>query len=363
MSHYEERLERDLTAIRQHVFELGERVEESLKDAVEALIAYDWDAANEVIIGDMVTNRSSRSLDRACHAFVVRHAPSAGHLRFVSSVLRISVALERLGDYAVTVARETVQMGAPLPDAVKSDVELVAHQGWAMLDQALHAFVDRDADLARSTMGQTAQVNMTFQKVYADLLAEGEQGEHPVKDLFALLGVIASIGRVSDHAKNICEETVFTVTGETKEPKVFRILFADRRNDVASQIAEAFARKAFPNTGRYESAGWEPAESVPPELVEFLAGQGLDLAGLDPMPFEASPARLADYHIVVALDDGVRERVTEVPYHTIVLRWDLPSGEDGPESADGQAAISEVYRAVTERVSSLVEALRGADAD
>lgn len=363
MSHYEERLERDLAAITAHVFELGERVEEALKDTVDALLANDWDASNAVILGDMATNRSSRALDRACHAFVVRHAPSAGHLRFVSSVLRISVALERLGDYAVTVARENVQMRGPLPESVRRDVELIAHQGWAMLDQALHAFVERDVDLARTTMGQTAQVEMTFQKVYADLLAEGEQGQHSVKDLFALLGVIASIGRVSDHAKNICEETVFTVTGETKEPKVFRILFVDRRNDFASQIAEAFARKAFPNSGRFESAGWDAAETVPAELIEFLAGHGLDLDGLEPTPFEASPARLADYHLVVALDAGVRERIAEVPYRTIVLEWDLPVVDATRQAGDGGNDASETYRQVTERVSSLIETLRGADAD
>ena len=360
MSHYEERLEQDLAAIRGHVFELGERVEESLKAALEALIANDWDASNEVILGDMVTNRSSRELDRACHAFVVRHAPSAGHLRFVSSVLRISVALERMGDYAVTVARENIQLRNPLPEAVLSDVQLIAHQGWAMLDQALHAFVERDVDLARSTMGQTAQVELTFQKVYADLLAEGEGGRHSVKDLFALLGVIASIGRVSDHAKNICEETVFTVTGETKEPKVFRILFVGRKNNFASQIAEAFARKAFPNSGRYESAGWEPADDVPTELVEYLADKGLDLSGLVPTPFDTTPARLADYHVIVALDGSVRERISDVPYRTIVLQWNLPSTADALGSEEGMA---EIYREVTGRVASLMETLRGADAD
>jgi phosphate transport system protein len=360
VSHYEERLERDLAGIRQHVFKLGERVEESLKQAVEALIANDWDASNEVILGDMVINRSSRELDRTCHAFVVRHAPSAGHLRFVSSVLRISVALERMGDYAVTVSRENIQLTDPLPESVLSDVQLIAHQGWAMLDQALHAFVERDVDLARTTMGQTTQVELTFQKVYADLLAEGEREQHSVKDLFALLGVIASIGRVSDHAKNICEETVFTVTGETKEPKVFRILFVGRRNDSATQIAEAFARKAFPNSGRYESAGWDPADAVPSEFVDHLAEQGLDLSGLVPTPFETSAARLADYHVVVAMGEGVRERIPDVPYRTVVLHWDLPAPESGEDAGDG---ASRMYRAVTEQVSSLMVSLRGPNAD
>lgn len=363
MSHYERRLEQDLEAIRQHVYELGELVEESLKDAVGALLAHDWDAANAVILGDMDTNRSSRELDHRCHAFVVRHAPSAGHLRFVSSVLRLSVALERMGDYAVTIGRETIQLGAPAPESVRSDVELIAQQSWTMLDQALHAFMTQDVELAHKTMGQTAQVEMTYQKVYADLLAEGEAGEHSVRDLFALLGVIASIGRVSDHAKNICEETVFTATGDTKEPKVFRVLFVDERNEVASQIAEAFARKAYPNSGRYESAGWNPAERVPEALVEFLADQGLDLAGLETSNFDPSPALIGAYHLVVGLDGQLRQRIEQVPYRTLVLEWDLPVSSGDTGSPEGRAGIEETYREVTDRVRSLMESLRGAHAD
>lgn len=362
MSHYEERLEQDLEAIRQHVHDLGEHVEASLKDAVQALLEHDWDAANDVILGDMATNRSSRALDHACHAFVVRHSPSAGHLRFVSSVLRINVALERMGDYAVTVGRETIQLSGPLPDSVKSDIELIAHQSWSMLDQALHAFMTEDVELARKTMGQTTQVEMTFQKVYADLLAEGEGGGHSFKDLFALLGVIASIGRVSDHAKNIGEETVFTATGETKQAKVFRILFVDEKNEIASQLAEAYARDAYPDSGRYESAGWNPSEALSASAISFLESKAVDVEGLEPSGFETMRARIADYHIVVALDDGVRSRIPEVPYRTLILQWNLPA-VDALTDGSNEAAFEAAYAELTDHVRGLMDNLQGTDGD
>ena len=71
---------------------------------MHALLTRDRELAAEVILGDLPINREVRAIDALCHAFVARHLPSAGHLRFVSSVLRLNVELERIGDYAVTIA-------------------------------------------------------------------------------------------------------------------------------------------------------------------------------------------------------------------------------------------------------------------
>ena len=64
-----------------------------------------------------------------------------------------------------------------------------------------------------------------------------------------------------------------------QEPKTFTILFVDQRNDRASQLAEAWARKYYPKSGVYMSAGWAPADRLAPELLEFVETHGLDFAG------------------------------------------------------------------------------------
>ena len=71
----------------------------------------------------------------------------------------------------------------------------------------------------------------------ADLVREGERRSRPLKELFALLIILHRMERVADQAKNICEETIFAATGETKPPKTYNILFVDRGNDLASQLA------------------------------------------------------------------------------------------------------------------------------
>ena len=120
MTHYEERLEQDLAAIRERVRDITQRVDVALAHATKALITGDRGLANETILGDLVINRRVRKLDGRCHAFVARHLPSAGHLRFVSAVMRLSIALERIGDYAVVIARELGQLDQEPSETLKA---------------------------------------------------------------------------------------------------------------------------------------------------------------------------------------------------------------------------------------------------
>jgi len=112
MTHYEERLEKDLVRLREGVATVGNKVQQALEHAVRALLERDHELAYDTVLGDMPINRDVRAMDRHCHVFVARHLPSSGHLRYVSSVMRLNVALERIGDYAVAISREAVQLTA-----------------------------------------------------------------------------------------------------------------------------------------------------------------------------------------------------------------------------------------------------------
>ena len=147
-SHYEERLTRDLNWITELVGIVGQTILKALDDAVRSVLKVDKDLAAMTVIGDYTTNRQTRELDRLCHAFVARHLPSAGHLRSVSAVLRLSIALERIGDYATTISRTAVQLSEPPPAVVSRDIQMMAEQAHRLLSDALRSFRQRDVQLA-----------------------------------------------------------------------------------------------------------------------------------------------------------------------------------------------------------------------
>ncbi|MGB5390142.1 MAG: phosphate signaling complex protein PhoU [Thermoanaerobaculia bacterium] len=359
MTHYEKRLEEDLSAIRERIEEVGEQVETALERAVRSALKLDRALANQVVMGDKPINREIRAIDKLCYGFIARHLPSAGHLRFVSSVLRLDVELERIGDYAVAIAREAIQLSTVPSGSVASDIQLIADQAQRMFRQAMESFNTQNPELARGTKGMASQIESTYQKIFRDLLQEGEKGARPIRDLFATLVIFNRIGRVADQAKNICEDTLFAVAGETKSEKVYRVLFIDERNDALSQLAEAFARKAFPDSGVYQSAGWSPSDRLLPAAEVFMDARGLDGDTLTPKKLDQSLEQLADYHVIVALGKETLEKIEETPFHTVVLKWDIqpiPSDLDAERST---ALMEEDFQSLQHAIRELMETLRG----
>ncbi len=295
MNHYEQRLEHDEQDIRERTETVAALVKEALKNAVHALLTGNRTLANLTVLGDGEINREVRAIDRDCHHFIVRHLPSAGHLRMMSATIRSVIALERIGDYAVSIGRVAARLSAPPEQRLAAAVGAMAEESGEMLERAIQALLERNVEQAKAIMVMADQVERLRVGALDDLTAA--QGQLPIADLFAMFVVFSMLERVSDQAKNLCEEAVFEATGQTKEKKVYRILFLDRENTGLAPMAEAIARANFPASGEYESAALTPAPEFDPEMVAFMSSRGIDLAGMAPRQYDKVPLELADYHI------------------------------------------------------------------
>lgn len=361
-SHYEARLEADLERIRERVAKVAERIEEGLQNSLQALLALDKKLAYQTVLGDFPINRSIMEIDRLCHYFVARHLPSAGHLRFISSVLRMSVELERIGDYAVTISRETVQLSRPLDKLVAGEAERLAKDTFQMFEQALRAFKEQNAELAKATMSYGHQIDRSFAAVFDELVEAGQEHKGPVRDLFGTLVIFNRLERVSDQATNLCEETIFAVTGETKQAKAYRVMFLDQGNDCRSQIAAAIAKKAYPESGIYTSAGLHPVDKLDPVCTTFMDERGIDLRGESPRSIHEVHG-WSDFRVIVSLQGPIHDYVSDVPFRTVALEWDIPEppGKEATE-AEARARLEEIYKQMALEIRILMETLRGEEA-
>ena len=360
MSHYEERLEQDLDKIREQIAAMAGKVEEGLKSAVRALQTGDRKLASTAILADHQINRSMRDIDRLCHAFIAVHLPSAGHLRLLSSAIRANIEIERIGDYAVTIARVSQQLAAPPEGDMGRELERIANQAQFMLGQAITAFNDLNAEMARATMALEKGMEYDLDSVYAELVAN--EDHERVKELLAVFAVLTHLKRVADQAKNLCEETVFAATGETKAPKVYNILFVDQDNSCLSKMAEAVARKAFPGSGHYSSAGRQPVAALNVAMVQFMEQHGFDLGEARPAPLNLTHQDLAEKHVIVSLQGPVKDYFEKIPFHTTDLQWEVGSLPDGGDDAQTTQQLETIYREIAMQVRDLMETLRGTDA-
>ena len=162
--------------------------------------------------------------------------------------------------------------------------------------------------------------------------------------------------RISDQAKNICEATLFAVKGQPKKQKIFHILFLDEENNCQSLMAEFFAKKAFPESGRYFSAGLKPAEKLDPKFVSFMDSCGFELIGMKPKSMDKIP-ELNNFHVIVSLQGPIKNYISTVPFHTSVLEWDV--APPFSEIADDQIEehLNTVHKTILVNIRILMETL------
>jgi len=338
-------MEADLQLIQERVTWVSDAVFDAVRVSVAALAAGDVDVLHDTVLGDLPINREVRSIDARCHAFVARHLPAAGPLRFISSVLRMNIALERIGDYAVTVGRIGARMATRPDAAFLAELQELTDMSTGMLKNAVAAFMTRDEDLARETRRLASQVDLLHDRIFSRLTSGPSSDSF--RDRVSELTVLHQIERVSDQAKNICDEALFVITGRPKAPKVYRVLFLDEDNTLWSQLAAALATKAFPDAGRYVCAGVSPGESLSETLLTLADSLSLDLSLARPRKLEPLRPYPAEYHVVITI--GELSSLPSLPFQTALQRWERPDG-DTPEAS---------ARMLAGQVRELMELLRG----
>ncbi len=356
MSHLEERLEHDLTEIRDQIADLGSKAEQAMDGALRALHTADDKLAFTTILSDLPINRKMRKIDRMCHSFIAVHLPSAGHLRLISSVIRANIILERIGDYAVTIAREAVQLGDVPEGHMSTELKNISAEAMSVLSESISAFNTSNAERAREAIAQAQRVEHDMDGIYAELLNYCEDnGDGCSRHTLIYLIIFSQLKRVSDQAKNLAEETIFIETGETKAPKVYRILFIDKDSGCLAPMAQLIARKIFPDAGEYAHAGVEVADELNSNMVSFMREHGFDLSGVVPASMNSSWKAMSEYHVIVGLNQKVQKAVGKVPFRTSALNWkhlEVPADDD----RDGW---EDLHKNLALQIHELLTLLRG----
>jgi protein-tyrosine-phosphatase len=230
----------------------------------------------------------------------------------------------------------------------------------AMLRDAIKAFMDGDADLARGTMRAERAIDKMRQRIDKDLTARQANGEMGL-EAFALLSTVSRrIERVSDEVRNVCAETLYMCTGDFvkhKSPEAFRILFVDQHNHCRSQMAEAIATTMAHPRLLFSSAGVDP-KPIDPRLQEFLPQKGLEIIerhrpkSLDQIP------NLEYYHVVVSFDTDVYCSLRFRRTPTVVFDWHVEDPSSAPGTlADNREAYEKAFAFIRNQLQDLVEAI------
>ncbi|HET9481219.1 MAG TPA: phosphate signaling complex protein PhoU, partial [Candidatus Polarisedimenticolia bacterium] len=146
----ERHFEKDLETLTREVLKLGSLTQEAIEMALEALVRRDSDLARRVIAGDEVLDQQELLIDQLCTDLLALRQPMASDLRFITTALKITPEMERMGDLAVNISERAIELNQEPLLKPLIDIPRMAQRAIEMLRGSLDAFVRHDADAARA---------------------------------------------------------------------------------------------------------------------------------------------------------------------------------------------------------------------
>ena len=212
-----ETLDNKIRELNDSILELGSIVEQAILGSVNALEERDLESAKTIYNGDQAINQKRYEIERKALITVATQQPMATDLRRLSSIIDIAGELERIGDYAKGIARIVMRLGDQPPLKQLANIPQMSQLTADMLHRAIGAFIDLDEERGLGIPKEDDQVDVLYNLVYQELLDLMIEDRENIDRATFHLWVAHNLERAADRVTNICERTIFTITGELIE--------------------------------------------------------------------------------------------------------------------------------------------------
>lgn len=212
--HIVKAFDNELKTLATGVAAMGDYAGAQFSDAIDALLNHDLELAQRVIEQDRRLDALRRDLSAVIAGMIARRQPMATDLEEVLADFRIVEDLERVGDLAKNIAkRATAVVNETFPEDLVCELKRLAALASRQLDDALTAYLERDARRAIFIRDQDIQVDVLHSQVFGAIVKRMAQDQAHVLSLVHLLFCAKNIERVGDHASHVAEAAYLTATG------------------------------------------------------------------------------------------------------------------------------------------------------
>lgn len=203
-----------ISALDEDVRHMGALALANLRHAADGLLMRDTDLCNRAIAEDEEVDRLEKRVDSEGLDIMTRFGPVAADLRRVIASMKVSTALERISDHAVSLARRARQINQhpPLPEA--AGIGPLADMAAALLRDSVAAFCDGDLEAARRILSRDAELDAGHEAFTKRIITRLEENSSQAKSYVDLLFATRFLERVGDQSVNIAEDTVYLLTAE-----------------------------------------------------------------------------------------------------------------------------------------------------
>ena len=206
-----------LREIQYEIMVMGSMAGKAIIRSIEALKKRNLELAHQIIDDDQKINDKRFEIEEKCIELIATQQPMASDLRIITAILNITTELERIGDYAVGIARIVIYIGDEPPLKPLIDIPLMAEKTVDMLNQSLDAFINRDAEAAKKITKEDDLIDNLYDQVFRELLIIMAEDPKTITRATRLMWTAHNLERAADRVTNICERVVYIVTGKMEE--------------------------------------------------------------------------------------------------------------------------------------------------
>ncbi len=208
--HFEE----ELNELKERLLYMGSLVEAMIQYSIKILVERKEELAKDIKKHEEDVNHIQVEIDEICLKLLALYQPTAGDLRFITSAMKINSDLERMGDQAVNIAENSLDLLKEPPLKPLIDLPKMADIVKNMVKDCLDAFVSKDPELAGKVLQTDDQVDKFKDDIFKELLVYMSQDSNNISRAMDLILVSRNLERVGDHATNIAEDVIFMVSGK-----------------------------------------------------------------------------------------------------------------------------------------------------
>src|SRR3989338_3920215 len=204
----------ELRALIEKVLKLGSMVEQAINDSIKSLVERDSAIAMNTIDDDHVVNMIDVEIDEECIRLIALRQPRARDLRLITTAMKITTDIERIGDLAVDICERALELNEEPQLKPYIDIPRMAEIAQKMVKDALDAFVKKDSVLARDVLTRDDLVDHLNYQVFNELLLFMIQDPKTISRAVKITYISKYLERIADHATNIAEMVVYLVEGK-----------------------------------------------------------------------------------------------------------------------------------------------------
>ena len=213
--------DRELDELKLELIKMGDAVISNIKDGLRSFLTMDSQLAEETIKKDRIVNDFEKTIEKKCLQIILKEQPVAKDLRLITAVLKMITDLERIGDHAADISKMTIFMQKSSKPFAIVQMRLMTDASQKMIKKALDSFVNRDLELAQAVINDDDEVDAYFLEVRNIVASAIRSNEIDADYALYMMMVAKYLERISDHAVNIGEWVIFSISGEHQHNAIF----------------------------------------------------------------------------------------------------------------------------------------------